>query len=478
MGSPAVTRAAAWLFIGAGMLSAQDVTISPPQSYPVGNVPEAIAFGDLDGNGILDVAVANSSADGKPGGDSVSVLLGSDDGTLAPHGSYAVGRRPEGIQLLDADDDGVLDAVTADWLGDSVSILLGDGTGGLSAPSTVRVPGGPRFVVAADFTGDGAVDLVTANFSDDSIAVLAGDGAGGFTPLRTTAVKDGPEVVAVARLDDDAELDLVTANVGHGSITPLAGDGTGRFRPQASHRVGKRPRFVIARDLDGDGLDDLVVANHDDGYVSIERNRGDFTFERAADLSGEGLVRPVYLDVADIDGDERLDVLATWVGSDVFTVFRGGEEPFVLRAPLVIATGSNPVGIAVKDLDADGTADIIVSNALEDTVFLYHASAQPPPGRPFLRGDSNADGEVNLSDAVSVLSFLFQAGDRPTCMRAADSSGNGAVSISDAVYLLLHLLLGGPSPPPPFPGCGEDRAGADLTCDAYPPCETHGDVPQ
>jgi hypothetical protein len=321
MGAPAVTRAVAWLFLGAGTLAAGEMTISPPQSYPVGNVPEAIAFGDLDGNGILDVAIANSSADGKAGGDSVSVLLGKDDGTLALHGSYATGRRPEGIQLLHADDDGVLDAVTADLLGDSVSILLGDGTGGFSAPST-EGPWRPRFVVAADFTGDGAVDLVTANFSDQP--------ASRCCPATAPEVHAAPpcegrgRVVAVARLDDDAALDLVTASAGHGSITPLAGDGTGRFRVEASHRVGRRPRFVIARDLDGDGLDDLVVANHDDGYVSIERNRGDFTFERAAELSGEGLVRPVYMDVRDIDGDRRLDVLATWVGSDVFTVFRGG----------------------------------------------------------------------------------------------------------------------------------------------------------
>ena len=141
-------------------------------------------------------------------------------------------------------------------------------------------------------------------------------------------------------------------------------------------------------------------------------------------------------------------------------------------------TGRDPVGIAVQDLDADGAAEILVSNALDDTAFLYHVSAPPLPGRPFLRGDSNADGEVDLSDAVSILSFLFQAGDRPGCMRAADSSGNGAVSISDAVYLLLHLLLGGQPPPPPFPGCGEERHGADLTCDAYPPCEMPGGMPE
>jgi hypothetical protein len=82
----------------------------------------------------------------------------------------------------------------------------------------------------------------------------------------------------------------------------------------------------------------------------------------------------------------------------------------------------------------------------------------------FLRGNSNGDVAVDISDAVYTLAFLFLGGPSPSCRDAADANDDGAIDISDAVYTLAFLFLGGPAPPPP----GPTVPGPDPTEDALP----------
>jgi hypothetical protein len=94
---------------------------------------------------------------------------------------------------------------------------------------------------------------------------------------------------------------------------------------------------------------------------------------------------------------------------------------------------------------------------------------QPPP--LYMRGDANADGTQDLSDAVYVLSYLFSGGPPPTCIKSADSNDSSVVDLSDPVFLLGHLFLGGPRPADPWEDCGSDPTEDDLTCESFAPCE-------
>ena len=75
----------------------------------------------------------------------------------------------------------------------------------------------------------------------------------------------------------------------------------------------------------------------------------------------------------------------------------------------------------------------------------------------FLRGDVNDDDTVNLSDAISVISYLFLDGEDPRLVEASDINADGALDLADAVYLLNFLYRGGPQPPTPFPQIGAAR---------------------
>jgi sugar lactone lactonase YvrE len=101
------------------------------------------------------------------------------------------------------------------------------------------------------------------------------------------------------------------------------------------------------------------------------------------------------------------------------------------------------------------------------------SAAEPPEEVPvqFVRGDSNADGERDLSDDVFLLEHFFLGGPEPDCLAAADSDHDGELAISDPIYHLAHLFLAGAPPEAPYPECGVAATTGSLPCAAYPPCE-------
>jgi hypothetical protein len=91
--------------------------------------------------------------------------------------------------------------------------------------------------------------------------------------------------------------------------------------------------------------------------------------------------------------------------------------------------------------------------------------------RPFRRGDSNADGATDISDAAAILGYLFLGLKGVPCEQAGDANDDGALDISDAIYVLSFLFLGGEAIEPPVGACGVDPTGHDLPCQSFPGCE-------
>jgi hypothetical protein len=85
-------------------------------------------------------------------------------------------------------------------------------------------------------------------------------------------------------------------------------------------------------------------------------------------------------------------------------------------------------------------------------------------GGGLIRGDSNGDGDVNVSDAIATLNYLFLGGAAPGCLDGADTDDSGTVEITDAILLLWALFLGQAEIPPPYPDCDADPTADDLDC--------------
>jgi hypothetical protein len=89
----------------------------------------------------------------------------------------------------------------------------------------------------------------------------------------------------------------------------------------------------------------------------------------------------------------------------------------------------------------------------------------------YSRGDVNQDGEYDLSDAITILTYLFLGGNVIECIKAADSNDDGDMDLTDAVYSLAYLYLGTAEFPAPFPACGFDPTVDLLTCESHKACQ-------
>ncbi len=136
-------------------------------------------------------------------------------------------------------------------------------------------------------------------------------------------------------------------------------------------------------------------------------------------------------------------------------------EPFAPAKPWNLPPGAGLKAVYVQYRDAAGN----VSPSFSDSIVLQDA----PPHRAFIRGDANADGELDVCDAVKILLICF-AGHPSPCLDAADEDDSGAVDITDAIHNLSYLFKGGSPPPFPFPDCGADTSEDALGCEVYQSC--------
>jgi hypothetical protein len=130
-----------------------------------------VAVGDFNGDGKLDLAVANE------GSNTVSILLGDGTGNFTAASSTSTGTAPQSVAMGDFNGDGKLDLAVANegsnTVSDSntVSILLGDGTGNFTTASSAATGEAPLSVAVGDFNGDGKLDLAAVTF-DGGVSVL------------------------------------------------------------------------------------------------------------------------------------------------------------------------------------------------------------------------------------------------------------------------------------------------------------------
>jgi hypothetical protein len=271
------------------LLGNGDGTFQSAASYIVDTGPSAVAVGDFNGDGTPDLAVTNGSF---PVG-TVSILLGNGDGTFQPAQSYAVGYQPSAVALADCNGDGILDLVVANYGSGTIAILLGNGEGSFPAPQNSSVGGRPRCVAVGDFNGDGIPDLAVANVGSNSVSILLGNGDGTFQGAHDYAAGAGPVAVAVGDFNGDRSLDLVVANIRSHTMSILLGNGDGTFQAADDDRAGTFPLSVAVVDFNGDGFPDLAVANTGSGSVSVLLNAADWGGPGLAPPPGPALHRPV-----------------------------------------------------------------------------------------------------------------------------------------------------------------------------------------
>jgi len=139
-------------------------------------------------------------------------------------------------------------------------------------------------------------------------------------------------------------------------------------------------------------------------------------------------------------------------------------------APIPGATGSTYTTPPLSLSDSGTRFACVVTNTVGSARSHEALLTVVPNTSPFIRGDANGDGGLDLSDSVAILRHLF-GGAQLGCMDSADANDSGDLNLADAVYLLGYLFGGGPPPPDPFPGCGHDTTTDELRCVTYEACK-------
>lgn len=312
--------------IGAGtvtvVLNDGGGTYGTPTSYRVGPSPTCVAAGDFDADGDTDLIATHSAFHTFF---QVSVLLNQGNGTFAAPVDYPVASESYAATCTDFDGDGDIDIAVANYFANTVSVLSNQGDGTFAAHTQYATPAGPYTIVHADLDSDGDRDLAVGHNIAATVAVLLNHGDGTFAAFVPYDAGWNCDGLTSADLDGDGDPDLAAAQGGLHRVGVFLNHGDGSFATVAPYGVGydpqAYPRSVTHLDVDGDGDQDLASANGNfDPNVSVLVNHGDGTFAAQATFATESL--PFSLVTADVDGDFDEDLVVANRGSGTVSVLK------------------------------------------------------------------------------------------------------------------------------------------------------------
>ncbi len=419
-----------------------------PKSYPVGTGPALIVTGDFNGDGKLDLAVANT------GSNDVSILLNNGDGTFKAALSSPAGVSPQGMVAGDFNGDGKLDlmvinAGSAPSTNGGVFFLAGIGNGKFQGPVQVQGNSFPVSIAVADLNEDGKLDLVLGDGASDGIFVLLGKGDGTFQQPTSQTLDGTVRVLAIGDFNGDKHADVVAYITPPGLTTTvllLPGKGDGTFGSSTeittfggTNALGstsvKGGVALLPGDFNGDGKLDLMwrflsqskitvnVFGHtcsvsDPCYsyktnVQLFTGNGDGTFgagtfaisESGPQFSKNSFYQnPGNISAGDFNADNKADLLFLSLGAGDLSLGVGDgsffpSDPKAVAALPPLWTGEGPFA-AVADLNGDNLPDAVVTDPANNAIIVV-LNTSPTSG---------ADLGVSFSAPVPA-TFVIGTGD-------------------------------------------------------------------
>ncbi len=447
--------------LGTSLLAQSNASLfAPAVTYGTGGSnASSVAVADVNGDGNVDVVVANNY------GDTVGVLFGNVDGTFEPVLTYgAGGSAPESVAVADVNGDRKPDLLVANFClsrtscaSGGLGILLNNGNGAFQAPATYSsgIVGTPYSITVADVNEDGKPDLLVGNGMSGLVSVVLGNGDGSFqSAVLYASGGDYADSVAVADVNEDGKPDLLVVNALSkndliGRVGVLLGNGDGTLQSVVGYPTGgSSSRSVAVKDVNGDGKLDLVVANqcpdyyecgYSDGSVAVLIGNGDGTFQSAVSY-GSGGTNSLSVAVDDLNADGKPDIVVAngcartsnfsscnyGLPGGLGVLLNKGDGTFH-TAVTHLSGASSAWSVAVADVNGDRKPDLLVANfcSIGDTCFdstingtvgvLLNLGASPY--KAFVQRPINSDGSSTFkaNRGVIPVKFTLTENNAPTC---------------------------------------------------------------
>lgn len=331
-------------------------------SFATVNPVFALAIGDMDGNGTLDLITAESNDSeaafyfgtgmggfGGYSGDAFSpttrdvatghFTLGDDDidavwaleddtamvGVLLsdgagsfpiPFDTYNAGSEGHAVATGDIDGDGLDDIVSvgsnSSGLGSQVSTFFSTNNGTFSNPATAQQANGTYTdVITAEFTGNDVLDVafVYRNNTASTVRACRGNGSGLFNNSTCESLEAGPNAprLAAGDFDADGNVDIIATQTGGPNLGFFAGQGNGTFADVNLVNIGSPSFAIAAGDLDNDGDDDAVITLMS-GAVVILRGGAMPDIAETLDFPGSADCGARDVQLGDFNEDGALDI--------------------------------------------------------------------------------------------------------------------------------------------------------------------------
>lgn len=331
----------------------------------IGSSPEAVAVGDLTGDGRNDVAMTNWYSFDSPTDYKLLVFPQQMDGTLGTPVAYATqatyGCAPSSMAVADVNGDGREDVVIGES-GCGIEIFLQDGTGSLLSSAFIATAESHRIRVA-DFDGDGRMDIAGAGWGTGQVAIVMQTAAGTLAGPTSWAVSHaGWEDLDIGDVNGDGRPDVVVSS-GQGdtskALAVLLQLADGTFGNPKYYSLGGSPiRAVATGDVNGDARTDIVVSSLFDSTIGVFYQDASGDLGPMQEIAAGDTVQAI--DVTDVNGDGAHDIVVrTGYGFGVCSQQPDGTLSSLQTYSAPISGYFNPESITTGDINTDGRVDLV-----------------------------------------------------------------------------------------------------------------------